>query len=130
VLNVFIRHIFEIKQVLSSSNTNARRRYMLRNKTSMCLFIIAVFVANFLVVPYLDAQEPKIKVNVTPKSEAKSQKVESQKGKTSGENQPAIVIEQRIFDAGEVWEGDIVTHSFVVKNTGKGQLNITNVKPG
>ena len=103
---------------------------MLRNKISMCLFIIAVFVANFLLVPYLDAQEPKIKVNVTPKSEAKSPKVESQKSKTAGENQPAILIEQRMFDAGEVWEGDTVTHSFIVKNTGKGELNISNVKPG
>ena len=102
---------------------------MLRNRTSLCLLIIACFVANFLVLPQLYAQKPKINVTVTPKSEVNSPKVESPKGKISG-NQPAIVIEQRQFDAGEVWEGDMVTHSFVVKNTGKAELNISNVKPG
>ena len=81
-------------------------------------------------LPQLYAQKPKISATVTPKSEINKQKVEGQKGKTSGENQPAILIEQRMFDAGEVWEGDMVTHSFIVKNTGKAELNISNVKPG
>jgi hypothetical protein len=103
---------------------------MLRNKRSLCLLIAVFFVANFLVLPQLYAQKPKINVTVTPKSEIDKQKVESQKGKTSGGNQPSILIEQRIFDAGDVWEGDMVTHSFIVKNTGKAELNISNVKPG
>jgi hypothetical protein len=94
------------------------------------LFIAVFFVANFLVLPQLYAQKPKINVTVTPKSEIDKPKVESQKAKTSGANQPAMVIEQRMFDAGDVWEGDMVTHSFVVKNTGKAELNISNVKPG
>ncbi len=103
---------------------------MLRNKRSLCLLIAVCFVANFLVLPQLYAQKPKINVTVTPKSEIDKQKVESQKGKTAGGNQPAIVIEQRMFDAGDVWEGETVTHSFIVKNTGKAELNISNVKPG
>jgi hypothetical protein len=103
---------------------------MLKNKRSLCLLIAVFFVANFLILPQLYAQKPKINVTVTPKSEINNPKVESQKGKTSGENQPAIMIEQKMFDAGEVWEGDVVNHSFIVKNTGKAELNISNVKPG
>lgn len=108
---------------------------MRRNKTLLCLLITAFFVGNFLLIPYLNAQEPKINVTVTPKSKAEKPSAEtpkavSAKGKASGGNQPSLVIEQNLFDAGEVWEGDIVTHSFIVKNTGKGELNISNVKPG
>jgi len=108
---------------------------MVKNKASFCLLIIVCFVANFLVLPQLYAQKPKINVTVTPKSEAKSPKAvspkvpETTKVKATG-NQPAIVIEERQYDAGEVWEGDIVSHSFIVKNTGKAELNISNVKPG
>ena len=108
---------------------------MKRNKTLLCLLIMAFFMGSFLLVPYLNAQEPKINVTITPKSEAEKPKAEtpksvSTKGKTSGENQPVISIDARQYDAGEVWEGDVVTHSFIVKNTGKGELNIINVKPG
>jgi len=108
---------------------------MLRNKPSFCLLIIVCFIANFLVLPQLHAQGPKINVTVTPKSEAQSPKAvspkvpETPKVKASG-NQPVLFIEQRQYDAGEVWEGDIVSHSFIVKNTGKAELNISNVKPG
>jgi len=108
---------------------------MKRNKTLLCLLIMTFFMGNFLLVPYLNAQEPKINVTITPKSEAKKPKAEppkavSTKAKPSGENQPVISIDARQFDAGEVWEGDVVIHSFIVKNTGKSELNISNVKPG
>ena len=99
-------------------------------KTLFCLLIIVCFVANFPVLPQSYAQKPKINATVTPKREINKPKSEAAKGKTSEENQPAISIEERMFDAGEVWEGDTVVHSFIVKNTGKGVLNISNVKPG
>jgi len=108
---------------------------MKRNKTLLCLLIMTFFIGNFLLVPYLNAQEPKINVTITPKSQAEKPKAESPKsvstkGKPSGEKQPVISIDARQFDAGEVWEGDVVTHSFIVKNTGEGELDISNVKPG
>jgi len=53
-----------------------------------------------------------------------------QKTDGPGSGQPAIAIDAAIFDAGEVMEGDIVTHAFTVKNTGAGLLNISAVKPG
>jgi hypothetical protein len=108
---------------------------MKRNKTLLCLLIMTFFMGSFLLVPYLNAQEPKINVTITPKSDANKAKAEtpksiSTKGKISGENQPVISIDAKLYDAGEVWEGDVVIHSFIVKNTGKSELNISNVKPG
>ena len=44
--------------------------------------------------------------------------------------QPALVIESPRFDAGSHWEGDTVSHTFQVKNSGDEVLKILNVKPG
>jgi len=98
---------------------------MVRNKTALCLLVTIFFVANFFHLQYLNAQGPKINVTAQPKKKA-----ESTQEKAPGGKQPAISIEANQFDAGEVWEGDVVTHSFAVKNTGKAELAITNVKPG
>ena len=43
---------------------------------------------------------------------------------------PRISFDATKHDAGEVWEGDVVSHSFVVKNTGTAELTINKVKPG
>jgi hypothetical protein len=53
-----------------------------------------------------------------------------QQPEAASANQPEIVIETKEYDAGEVYEGDEVVHSFVVKNKGKGELQINKVKPG
>ena len=50
--------------------------------------------------------------------------------KASAQAQPQISFDATSYDAGEVWEGDNVSHTFIVKNTGKVQLDITKVKPG
>lgn len=98
---------------------------MLNKKASFCLLIIICVATNLLLLPQLNAQEPKIKVTVQPKQ------AESNQGKAAAsEKQPAIAFDATQFDAGEVWEGDIVTHSFVVKNTGKAELTISQVRPG
>ena len=98
---------------------------MVRNKTALCLLVTIFFVANFFHLQHLKAQGPKLNVTVQPKKKA-----ESTQEKAPGGKQPAITFDSNQFDAGEVWEGDIVTHSFVVKNTGKAELTIANVKPG
>lgn len=46
------------------------------------------------------------------------------------DGQPQIVIESPTHDAGEVWEGEDITHSFIIKNAGTAELNIKNVKAG
>lgn len=58
------------------------------------------------------------------------QKTESQQEKALAQNQPRISFDDTRYDAGEVWEGEKVFHTFTVKNTGTAQLNIKKVKGG
>jgi hypothetical protein len=44
--------------------------------------------------------------------------------------EPALVIQSPGFDAGAVWEGETLSHAFEVKNEGKAELKILEVKPG
>ena len=50
--------------------------------------------------------------------------------KASAQNYPQISFESAQYDAGEVYEGDVIAQGFIVKNTGTAQLDITDVKPG
>jgi hypothetical protein len=43
---------------------------------------------------------------------------------------PALVIESPRHDAGPHWEGEVVSHTFKVKNSGSEELRILSVKPG
>jgi hypothetical protein len=43
---------------------------------------------------------------------------------------PALVIESPRHDAGTHWEGEVVSHTFQVKNSGGEVLRILSVKPG
>jgi hypothetical protein len=46
------------------------------------------------------------------------------------EARPVMEIPSPRHDAGSHWEGDTVSHTFEVRNTGKGVLRILSVKPG
>lgn len=46
------------------------------------------------------------------------------------QNQPRISFDSTKYDAGEVWEGDEISHDFIIKNTGTAELNVSKVKPG
>ena len=71
------------------------------------------------------------KIEIVPKQKtAEKQKAESKQKKVSTKNQPQISLDSTHYDAGEVWEGDEVSHNFIVKNTGTAQLNIKKVSPG
>jgi hypothetical protein len=43
---------------------------------------------------------------------------------------PVLEIPSPRHDAGAHWEGEVVSHTFQVKNTGSEELRILSVKPG
>jgi len=65
---------------------------------------------------------------VTPAGQPETR--EGGKGIPSGGNQPHLSIDTHNYEAGELWEGEDIIHTFTIKNTGTAQLDITNVKPG
>ena len=65
--------------------------------------------------------------NITP---VKQESVEKQSGQSAGGDQPHISIDSASHNIGEIWEGEDIIHSFIVKNTGTAQLDIKNVKAG
>jgi hypothetical protein len=44
--------------------------------------------------------------------------------------EPKLVIKQPLFDAGEIDEGKVIKHTFVVSNPGNATLDIKDVRPG
>ncbi len=97
-----------------------------RSTTCLSLLMIVCFLATSLSFRPVSAEEGMIKATVKKKQVETVQ----EDPQSSSEEQPTITFDNTTYDAGEVWEGDIVTHSFTVKNTGTAVLNINNVKPG
>ena len=97
---------------------------MITKKRSLCLLVLFCLLVASLAFRPLWAADQRIKVTVQPKTD------ETTPEKSSDQNQPHITIESSQFDAGDVWEGETVTHTFKVKNTGTGELLIKSVKPG
>jgi hypothetical protein len=96
-----------------------------RSTTCFSLLMLFCFLVTSLSFRPVSAEEGMIKATV------KKKKVETiQEEPQSSEEQPTISFENTTYDAGEVWEGNIVTHTFTVKNTGTALLTIKNVKPG
>ncbi len=46
------------------------------------------------------------------------------------EAKPVMEIPSPRHDAGTHWEGEVVSHTFEVRNSGDGELKILSVKPG
>jgi hypothetical protein len=65
--------------------------------------------------------------NITP---VKQESGKKQSDKSTTGDQPHLSIDPSSHNVGEIWEGDDIIHSFIVKNTGKAQLDIKNVKAG
>jgi len=45
------------------------------------------------------------------------------------ENQPTLSLDYSQYDAGVVYEGDEILHTFIIKNVGTAVLNINKVSP-
>jgi hypothetical protein len=43
---------------------------------------------------------------------------------------PKMVIEDQVFNFGEIWEGQIIEQPFKVRNTGDQPLEIKRINPG
>lgn len=48
----------------------------------------------------------------------------------ASETRPVLEIRSPRHDAGNHWQGDIVSHIFEVRNSGSGELRILSVRPG
>ncbi len=48
----------------------------------------------------------------------------------SSATRPILEIQSPRHDAGTHWEGEVVSHTYQVKNTGSEELQILSVKPG
>jgi hypothetical protein len=61
---------------------------------------------------------------------AKNPQAQSSQTAQQLQEAPSIQIPETVFNFGEVMEGSEVIHEFTVKNTGKGDLQINQVRPG
>lgn len=97
---------------------------MWRKKLYPYLTAIICFLVTSLPFFFLAAEEiPRMRIS-------DGQRTENQKGNAHTENQPRITFDDTKYDAGVVFEGAKVTHSFTVKNTGTAELTIERVKVG
>ncbi len=85
-----------------------------------CFFIIMLcFFTTFFFLHHSCAEE----------SMASSNK-EMKGGESPSQSQPQMTIDISQVDLGEVEEGNPIVHTFIIKNTGKAQLNIDKVSAG
>jgi hypothetical protein len=80
--------------------------------------------------PSLSIKESNAQIapSVPPPGQAEIQKVA--KSTSPGGAQPHLVIAHPDHDAGELWESEDIVHTFIVRNTGTAQLDLSNVKAG
>jgi hypothetical protein len=97
---------------------------MLTIKNRFHLIIVFCFLAASFSFHSLWAEE------TSKETTSDVKEIKGKHEKASAQNYPQISFDSTQYDAGEVYEGDVIVHGFVVKNTGTAQLNIEKVKPG
>ena len=102
---------------------------------SLALFTVSLLISSSLVQGKDSTEQPlnftKKDVKVVSDQQASDQKSPAATEETaSSKNQPQIFLATPEYDFGKVWEGKEVIHSFIVKNTGTGPLNIEDVRTG
>jgi hypothetical protein len=93
-------------------------------KRCFCFILVCCFLSATPLLHSLLAEGAANETN------AGLQKGGDAKRKVSAQNFPHISFDAAEYDAGEVFEGAVVAHQFIVKNTGTAQLDISDVKPG
>lgn len=89
------------------------------------LITMLCFLTASLSLQHLWAEE-----RFSKKTLPDQQNAEEKKEIVPTQNQPQISLDSTQYDAGEVYEGDVIVHAFTVRNTGTAQLNIEKVKAG
>ena len=77
-----------------------------------------------------EVKSPSFTVKGANVTTVKQESLEKKSGETANGDQPSLSIDSPSHNVGEVWEGEDIIHPFIVKNTGKAQLDIKNVKAG
>jgi len=91
-------------------------------KWALCLLMVSFCSGILCVPPSLSQEKPAIS--------ATKPAVTQQQPEIANQDQPEIFIETSEYDAGEFYEGTEVTHYFIIKNKGKGELRINKVQSG
>ena len=89
----------------------------------ICLTLVVCFLSGLLTLQVWAEEAVK-------QGAASLTKSPVQQEQASSAEKPSISFDASTYDAGEVWEGDMVSHDFIVKNTGTSELTIRSVKPG
>jgi len=89
-------------------------------------YLVAVFCFLIASSSFYSLWAKETQKNTTPDK----QRVEKKQEKAPKQDQPQISFDSTRYDAGEVYEGDVIINVFTVKNTGTAQLNIEKVKAG
>ena len=97
---------------------------MLTMKKCFQLMIIFCFLSVTSSFNYLSAED------TSKESIADVQQMKETQENAPVQNYPQIKMDSTRYDAGDVDEGDVFSHDFIVKNTGTAQLDISKVKAG
>ena len=92
-------------------------------RTGVYLFVSTVLM-TIILQGALFARQPE-----TTPSES-MQKTDVGPGNVESPPLPDMFLKNSEYDVGEVYEGTPVTHTFIIKNRGKGDLVLQSVKPG
>ncbi len=97
---------------------------------TMCVsFLVAISLWTYAQQPTItvrDASGQEIPIRVDVQTGEQKQSPDT----SVSAEAPRMVIEQAVYDAGTVWQGETVSHEFVIKNEGKRALKIFKAKPG
>ncbi len=100
----------------------------MRNTGLKAAFLILIISVGLAVINLVAAGDEGTSVQAPVLSNA--EQVEPSRPPTETEPQPDIEFEELVYNFGEIYLGEKVTHVFKFKNLGLGVLKIVKIKPG